>query len=246
MRHVRDRLTVIFLVALVAALAPASVRAQAASGVQALEGSFTKDFMLGACDFSSRGSNPFFILEPGYRLVYEGEEDGEHVLLVITVLDRTLRIGDGVEARIVVERETHDGELDEVSRNYFAICKQTNSVFYFGEDVDNYEDGVIVNHNGSWRAGVNGARPGLAMSGTILLGGKYFQEIAPGTAMDRAEIISTDVTVGTPFRPFTHALKIRETTPLEPGVAEFKYYAAGVGLIKDDTLPLVQAGFTGP
>ena len=245
MRDMRDRLTVVFLVTLVAALTPAAASAQAASGVQALDESFTQKFMINACDFSSRGSNPYFILEPGYRLVYEGREDGEHVVLTITVIDRTLRIGD-VETRIVVERETHNGELVEVSRNYFAICKQTNSVFYFGEDVDNYEGGVIVNHNGSWRAGVDEARPGLIMSGTILLGGRYFQEIAPGTALDRAEIITLDATVETPLQRFRHVLKIKETTPLEPGSVEFKYYAAGVGLIRDDTLPLVQAGFAGP
>jgi hypothetical protein len=245
MRNLRDRLTVAFLVGLAAAAAPAPGRAQTAPGIQPLDGTFTRDFRIQDCDLVSHGTNPYFILEPGYRQVYEGDEDGEHVLLVITVLDRTIRIGD-VEARVVVERETHDGELAEVSKNYFAICQQTNSVFYFGEDVDNYDDGVLVNHHGSWRAGTNNARPGLIMSGTILLGGKYFQELAPGTALDRAEIVSLDATVGTPFGPFVHALKIRETTLLEPGSVEFKYYAAGVGLIKDETLTLVQAGFTGP
>jgi hypothetical protein len=236
------RTTLQILVALAVTASPAAARAQAASDLQATNASFTRDFRIEACDFASRGENPYFILQPGYRLVYEGQEDGEHVLLVITVSDRTLRIGN-VETRIVVERETHDGELAEVSRNYFAICKQTNSVFYFGEDVDNYENGKIDNHGGSWRAGVGGAKPGLIMSGTILLGGRYFQELAPDVALDRAEIVALDATVTTPLRTFRRVLKIRETTPLEPGAVEFKFYAAGVGLIKDDVLPLVQAGF---
>jgi hypothetical protein len=204
---------------------------------------FTQEFFIENCDFASSGSNPFFILEPGYRTIFEGEEDGENVVLVITVLDATQQIGD-VVTRVVVERESADGEIVEVSRNFFAICEQTNSVFYFGEDVDNYEDGKIDNHDGSWRAGVNGARPGIIMPGTILLGARYFQEIAPGVALDKAEIMTLDAVVETPLAQFQHALKTRETTPLEPGNVEFKYYAPGIGLIRDGPLRLVRAFFT--
>ena len=205
---------------------------------------FTRDFMLENCDFASRGANPFFILEPGYRLILEGTEDGEQIGLVITVLDRTRQIGD-VETRVVVERETVDGELVEVSRNYFAICRQTNSVVYFGEDVDIYEDGQIVSHEGAWRAGIDGAKPGLIMPGTLLLGARYFQEIAPGTALDRAEILSLDAVVKTPIGTFKNCLKTEETTPLEPGDREFKLYAPGVGLLQDGSAQLVQALFVG-
>lgn len=95
---------------------------------------------------------PFFSLEPGFQLIPEGEEDGVDIGLTITVLNKTKTI-DGIKTRVVEERETHDGELVEVSRNYFAICNRDNSVVYFGEDVDFYEDGVIVGHEGSWRAG---------------------------------------------------------------------------------------------
>ena len=63
----------------------------------------------------------------------------------------------GVETRVSEERETRDGELAEVSRNFLAICEQTNSVFYFGEDIDIFEDGEVVSHEGSWRAGENGS-----------------------------------------------------------------------------------------
>ena len=77
--------------------------------------------------------------------------------------------------------------------NYFAICKETNSVIYFGEDVDNIENAVVVNHDGSWLAGVKGARAGLIMPGMPLLGARYYQEVAPGVALDRAEIESLDV-----------------------------------------------------
>jgi hypothetical protein len=196
--------------------------------------------MLGSCrGFSSTGRNPFFVLEPGYKLVLAGVEDGVVKRLVVTVLDQT-RVIEGIETRVVEERETEDGELVEVSRNYFAICNRTNSVIYFGEEVDIYEDGVIVGHEGEWLAGVDGARPGIIMPGTVLVGARYFQEVAPGVALDRAEIVSLTATVQTPAGRFTRCLRTRETTPLEPGEVEFKSYAPGIGLIQDEVLRLVR------
>ncbi len=202
---------------------------------------YTDEFFLDDCTFASTGANQFFILEPGYQLAFAGEEDGEEVELVITVLDETKDVN-GVETRVVEERESADGELVEVSRNYFAICEQTNSVFYFGEDVDDYEDGEIVGHEGAWLAGENDARAGLMMPGTVLLGSRYMQEVAPDVAMDRAHIISMNNTVETPAGTFSNVLKVRETTPLEPSAREFKYYAEGVGLIQDAGLKLEEYG----
>ena len=97
--------------------------------------------------------------------------------LVIPVLNQAETV-DGVTTRVVEERELEDGELVEISRNFFAICNRDNSVFYFGEDVDFYENGVIVSHDGAGRAGVNGARAGILMPGTLLLGARHFQGVA--------------------------------------------------------------------
>ena len=141
----------------------------------------------------------------------------------------------------MVEEELHTGLLAEHSLNYFAICGRTNSVFYFGEFVEifNKAGTEVVSNEGSWEAGVDGARAGIVMPGVILNGSKYYQEIAPGVAMDRAEIISTLFTVKTPAGTFTNCLKTRETTPLEPGTVEAKFYASGIGLVKDGTLSLI-------
>ena len=204
---------------------------------------YTDEFFLGDCDFSSKGSNRFFILEPDYQLRLRGEgKDGTKIQLTITVLDRTKEV-DGVQTRIVEEKETEDGEVVEVSKNYFAICKQTNSVFYFGESVDIYEGGKVVSHEGSWLAGEDQAKAGLIMAGVVLLGAKYQQETAPGVAMDRAEIVSMDEEVETPAGNFKGVLNVRETTPLGPGLVDYKYYAAGIGLIQDGNLKLEQHGF---
>lgn len=200
---------------------------------------FTDRFPLEACTFSSSGRNPYFPLIPGSVRVLTAVVDGVTDSLEITTLNETLMVG-GVEARIIEERHIEGGELVEVSRNYFAHCAPSNSVFYFGEDVDNYENGKIINHDGTWRHGVNGARAGLQMAGLALLGSRYFQEIAPEVALDQAETIQLDATVGTPFRDFRgNVLVSQEGTPLEPGILEYKYYAPGVGLVRDADLRLV-------
>lgn len=195
---------------------------------------WVSEFTVEKDEFASVGRNLYFILEPDYQLVLE--DGGER--LSITVLSET-KVIDGVETRVVEERETKDGRLVEVSRNYFAISKRTNDVFYFGEDVDIYENGRVVSHEGAWQAGVDGARFGLVMPGKIVLGAGYQQETAPRVATDRARNISTNETVKTPAGEFKDCLKVEETTPLERGAKEYKRYAPGVGLVQDGSLKLV-------
>ena len=200
---------------------------------------WTSTFAVEPGELTATGRNPYFILEPGYQLILEGGG----VRLAVTVLDTT-RTVDGVETRVVEERETDKGKPVEVSRNYFAISTRTNNVFYFGEDVDSYKNGTITGHEGAWLAGINGARFGMAMPGELRPGAKYYQEIAPKVAMDRAAVVSLNATVATPAGVFTHCVKIEETTPLEPGTKEAKYYARGIGLVQDGPLKLVQHGRT--
>ena len=206
------------------------------------EGDWTTTFGVDEADLASAGRNPYFILEPGYELDFEGREGGEPVTLTITVLDETKKVGN-VATRVVEERETKGGRVLEISRNFFAICKRTNNVYYFGEDVDIYKDGKVVSHEGSWLAGEDGARFGLAMPGSPLLGARYHQEVAPKRAMDRAEVVSLSEMMETPAGKFTNVLKTEETTTLEPGAKEAKYYAARVGLLKDGPMMLVRHGF---
>ena len=195
---------------------------------------WTESFSQEKCTFSSVGRNPFFILQPGHQLVLESRTEK----VVITVLDETKKIG-GVETRIVEEREEKNGELAEVSRNFFAICKEHGDVFYFGEEVDDYEDGKIVRHSGAWRADEKNSKAGIIMPGTILLGARHYQEMAPN-AMDRAEIISDDVKMKTPAGTFRNCIRIEETSGIDPDEKYYKTYAPGVGLIQDEDLVLTK------
>lgn len=182
----------------------------------------------------SVGRNPFFILEPGYSLRYESDEE----TLTITVLPET-KLVDGVETRVVEEREEKNGQLVEISRNYFAIEKTTNDVYYFGEHVDIFKDGKVVAHEGAWLSGVEGAKFGMMMPGKPKVGDKFYQEHAPRKAMDRCEIVALDGELKTPAGTFTNCLRAKETSAIEKGTS-YKMYAPGVGLIKDEDCLLVK------
>ena len=201
------------------------------------KGEFTQDFRTADCTFVSTGRMPFFVLEPGYWLELEGEQrDGFHEV-TITVLGDT-ELVNGVTTRVVEERERVDGELEEVSRNFFALCRETGSFFYFGESVDIYEDGEIVSHEGEWRAGTAGAKAGIIMPGAFLLGSRYYQELAPRVAQDRACNAAIGLNSATPAGTFSGCVEVLETSPLEPGSKSRKRYCPGIGLVQDDALKL--------
>jgi len=209
---------------------------------------FTEEFFIEDCSFSNQGrDNRFWSLHPGDQLVLEGEDEGETVEVTITVLPETETVQFTtvhghqmtVHTRVIQERELVGGELAEVSRNFFARCRQTNDIFYFGEDVDIYEEGEIVSHEGAWRAGEDDAQPGIIMPGTVLLGARYFQEIAPDVALDQAENTGVHLDVEVPAGAFERCVQVMETSPLDPDAESEKLYCPGVGLVVDDATELV-------
>ena len=185
-------------------------------------------------DLLPTGTNPFITMQPGRVLKLKHGAD----TLTITILSDTQTV-DGVVAGVLEERETKNGALIEVSRNFMATDRNTGDVYYFGEDVDNYKGGKIVSHDSAWRAGINGARFGLMIPAKPTAGQAFYQEIAPKVAMDRVEIVSINETVKTPAGTFPNCVHLRETTPLERDVSH-KYYAAGIGIIKDDEFELAE------
>jgi hypothetical protein len=220
----------------------------ALGGAPPEEPEYTTDFRLEDCDsLVPTGGNAFWSLAPGTLRRYEGMEDGELIELEIKVLPDTRPVVFRVHGqwkvaitRVIREREWIDGDLVEVSRNYYARCHGTNDIYYFGEDVDFYEDGVIVGHEGSWLAGRQGAKPGLIMPGLFLLGSRYFQEVAPNIALDRARHAQMGLEIDTPAGTFQDCVKVVETSPLEPGAQSVKFYAPGVGLIVDGAVELIE------
>jgi hypothetical protein len=208
-----------------------------AAGQDKTKPEWQEEFGISGCTLQTTGRNEYFILEPGHQLVLEGGG----VKLQRTVLNET-RTVDGVLTRVVEEREWKDGQLYEIARNYFAICEQTKDVFYFGEDVAFYENGKVTKTDGSWLA-EKGNRAGLMMPGSPKTKMKFYQEIAPGVAMDRAEILSLSDTCKTPAGTFQRCMRVKESSALDLGLSEYKFHAPGIGLVRDDKLRLVKHGF---
>jgi hypothetical protein len=194
---------------------------------------YRQEFVVQRSDLRPEGNNPYFPLLPGLVCRYR---DGD-ATLVITVTDQT-RVVDGVTTRVVEEREEEKGKPVETSYNFFAAHPATRDVYYFGEEVDVFTNGKVSGHPGVWQSGVHGGRFGLIMPGSSRAGDKYYQEIAAGVALDRAEIVSVDETVTTPAGTYTHCLHTRESSPLEHGSSD-KWYAPGIGLVEDEGMELV-------
>jgi hypothetical protein len=116
---------------------------------------------------------------------------------------------------------------------------KTKDVYYFGEDVDEYKDGKIAGHGGSWLSGVSGAKFGMMMPGKPNLGDKFQQEVAPEVTQDRCEIVAIGEEIKTPADTFTNCIRTKDSSALESGVSK-KAYASGVGLIEDDEFILVK------
>lgn len=196
-------------------------------------GGWRETFDVNKADLAHTGNNRWLTMQPGRVLKLRHGNDS----LTVTIL-KDVETVDGVKVGILEERETKDGKLIEVSRNFFATDPKTGDVYYFGEDVDNYKDGKIINHESAWKSGEHGARFGLMIPGKPKVGDRYYQEIAPRVAMDRVEIVSTDETLKTPAGTF-RCLHLKETTPLEGDVSH-KWYAPGVGIVKDDEFELAE------
>lgn len=221
-----------------------------AASAAADDAPFTTGFPLEDCRFVPWGGNAYFPLRPGRVAHYsnadcvaEGEcTDLEEVRITVLPQTRTIELRiDGrmryIGTRIVEEFETENGEVTEVSRNYYAMCLPGNDVYYFGEDV---VDGDGQPKGDAWLAGRKGARPGIIMpGGAFLLGARYYQELAPRVALDRAEHVADDLGIETPAGEFDDCVRIEESTPLEPGSFSDKIYCPGTGLVQDDEVELV-------
>lgn len=180
-------------------------------------------------NFVAKIDNPFFPLKPGTTFIYEGQtaQGLEHGEFFVTYNTKVIL---GVTCVEVHDTVKVDGELIEDTLDWFVQDKDGN-VWYFGENAKQLADGLIVGVEGSWTGGVEGAKPGIVIEAHPAVGDFYRQEFSLDTAEDMAEVLSLKESVTVPYRsrPFAHSLETEETSPLEPGAVEHKFYAAGVG-----------------
>jgi hypothetical protein len=189
-------------------------------------------------NFVRKIDNPYFPLKPGTTFIYKGQVDGTPTRDVMTVTHQT-KVILGVTTTVVHDRGYEDGILTEDTFDWFAQDKQGN-VWYFGENTKELDEkGNVISTEGTWQAGVDGAKPGIVMLAHPHKGDKYRQEFAPDVAEDMAQVLGFKDSLCVPYGCFKHVLVIKEWTPLEPGVVENKYYAKGVGFIYSE---MVQGG----
>jgi hypothetical protein len=185
--------------------------------------------------FSAVVDNPWFPLRPGSRYVYIGTKDGKQARDVYAVV-RKVTVIEGVPCIEVDDRLYLDGTLEEKTTDYYTQDADGN-VWYFGEATAELDErGHVTTTEGSWRAGEKGARPGLFMEASPVVGHAYRQEYDPGNAEDQFEIVDLDTRVTVPYRTFPHALLTKETTRLEPDVVDHKYYVKGIGEVAELTV----------
>ena len=187
------------------------------------------DPVISPADFVAQIDNQYLPFTPGTTFIYEGETEDGKERIEVNVTHETKEIL-GVTCIVVRDRVWVDGELVEDTFDWFVQDKAGN-VWYFGEDSKEYEGGKVVSAEGSWEAGVDGAKPGIIMKANPQVGDAYRQEYYEDEAEDMAEVLSLNESVSIPYGSFENCLKTMEWTPLEPDVVEHKYYAPGVGVI---------------
>jgi hypothetical protein len=180
-------------------------------------------------EYSPAVTHPYLAFSTVSRaeLLREGKK---RVEVVRRIEEKTQTIA-GVECLVLVEEETVDGKLHEVARNYFA--QKDGAVYSFGEDVDNYKDGKVADHDGSWRVGREVKEPFLFLPAELRKGDTFKPEDVKGVAEDVAEIVAVGETLEVGGTTYPDVLKIKLTIVIDKEV-KTKYYAKGVGLIREE------------
>jgi len=175
--------------------------------------------------FVGRVDNAWFPLRAGTTWIYRGSKDGTPSRDIVTVERGTTAVA-GVRCTAVRDRLFLNGKLAERTTDWYAQDRAGN-VWYFGEATAELDpSGRVANTEGSWRAGVDGARPGILMPARPKAGQRFAQEYYAGHAEDRFQVLSVS----------RRKLLTKEWSPLEPGVIDHKRYTKGVGMVSEATV----------
>jgi hypothetical protein len=227
-----------------AALATVAAAAVLAAGASAPAASARgapapKDSHFGAA--SSRITNPWFPLARGSTYVYDGQKDGKPAHDVMTVTHNTKLIT-GIRAAVVADRLFLNGTLAERTTDWYAQDKH-GTVWYLGEKTAELDaNGKVTSTQGSFLSGRDGAKGGIFMPAHPAVGQSGQQESFKGQAEDRFRILDMASSISTPAVSSQNAMLTEETTPLEPGVVDHKYYVQGIGTVKEQQVAGAQPG----
>jgi hypothetical protein len=179
----------------------------------------------------ARLTNPYYSFEPGKKYIYEGRSEEGTERIELQLLETSKQVM-GINCAVINDKSFVNGKLVENTNDWFAQDND-GTIWYFGEAVDFLnEDGSIKNHEGSWEAGVDGAKPGIFMLARPQPGKSYRQEYYFNHAEGQARVEEVGLTMQTVVGSANNVIKIKEWDELEDDSEEFKYYAPGIGLIK--------------
>jgi hypothetical protein len=186
--------------------------------------------------FGGHATNPYFPLEPGTVTVLRGHDGPQRYRERVVVTHRT-RMIQGVRTRVVSDvLRRLDGTLAEKTRDWYAT-DDTGRVWYFGEATGTYDHRErLIDHDGSWQAGVDGAKAGTIMPAHVHATEAFRQEFKPGEAEDQAWIVEQGARVTTPAGRYDEAVRSFEWSRLESDVVSTKFYVRGVGLVLERDL----------
>jgi hypothetical protein len=179
-------------------------------------------------------TNPYLPLASLKQDILEGKEGSKELRIERTMkpeIRKTFKVGkQTIEVLVMEDREFENGKLSEVTLDYFAQADD-GTVYYLGEDVDEYKDGKVVGHSGAWLYGKQTQVPGVLMPGNPKVGARFRSEDVPKITTEDNEVLSLSETVTVPAGTYPDCLKMKEV--LSDGAVEYKYYAKGVGCIKE-------------
>lgn len=180
-------------------------------------------------DFTTNITNKYFSLPVGKKLTFEAttKEGPEKIIIEMTAETKVI---EGVTTLVYLDTVYLNGELHEVTKDYLAQHKN-GDVWYFGENVDNYEHGKIKDHAGTFIHGLDGAKAGIWMKAEQKVGDSYRQEYYKGKAEDMRDTVAVGVTVTTKLATYTDCVKVYDWTPLDKKSREHKYYCPAVGAL---------------
>ena len=224
-------------------LKPGLVKGRTQGGAR-VSFSSLKDWGLKGENLSPRGQNPYYFpLEPGFKYIVEYPDHPWGKLRIeVVVLDQTEPFdvpGIGkFETAVVQEEEFYDGVFDQQSHNWFCIDKTTNAMYAMGEtswEIDQIGRKVFV---GTWRVGEpdgpdSVAEPGLLMPGTFNVGARYIFDGHEAEAYGYTENLESGVTLTVPAGTFEDVVRVREYSLTNPSDVTDKWWAPGVGMLKD-------------
>jgi hypothetical protein len=179
-------------------------------------------------------TNPYLPLASLKQDILDGKEGSKTVRIERTAkpdLHKKFKIGkQTVEALAVEDREVENGELAEVAMDYF-VQADDGTVLYLGEDVDEYKNGKIASHEGSWMFGKDTKTPGVMIPGHPKVGDIFKSEDVSKDINEVDEVLAIGETITTPAGAYPNCLKLKET--LADGAIEFKYFAPGIGCVRE-------------